>query len=118
MRRACAVIAVLIAVALSAGVDDAFAQHMATSTMVARPDLAQFQAAALEWLRATITSGQFIFGAALGVVLAESGRFVWRWSMRTLGIVCAVLGLILRHRLIAAGATVAVGYVVYYLYFV
>ncbi len=118
MRRACAVIAVLIALVLAAGVDDAFAQHMAPSTMVARPDLAQFQAAALEWLRATLTSGQFIFGAALGVALAEGGRFTWRWSMRTFGFVCAVLGLILRHRLIAAGGTAAVCYVLYYTVFV
>ena len=86
--------------------------------MVARPDLAQFQAAALEWLRATITSGQFIFGAALGVAMAEGGRFVWRWSMRILGFVCAVLGLLLRHRLIAAGCTAVAGYVVYYAFFV
>ena len=118
MRRACAFAAVMIAVALAAGVDDASAQRMATTTMVARPDLAQLQAAALEWLRVTITSGQFMFGAALGVAIAEGGRFVWRWSMRTLGFVSAVLGMLMRHRLIAAGCTAVAGYVVYYAFFV
>lgn len=118
MRRVSIIAALVLAVALGATADDALAQRIATSAMVARPDFAQFQAAVVEWLRATVISGPFVFGAAIGVVLAEGGRFLWRWSMRTLGIVNTTFGFVLRHRLIVAGLAAGLYYAAIYTVFI
>lgn len=99
---------------MTAGVDDAWAQRMATTTMAARPDFAEIQASAIEWLRETITSAQFVCGVILGVALAEGWRFIWRGAMRTFSIAHTTIGFVMHHRLIAAGIAAAIGYGVVY----
>jgi hypothetical protein len=44
-------------------------------------------------------------------VLAEGGRFLWRWSMRTFGVAQTAVRFVMHHRLIAV-ALVAVSYYV------
>jgi hypothetical protein len=112
MRRAFAIVCVTAAAALAAGMGEAWAQQMATTTtVVARPDFGQLQAMALDWLQVTVTSSQFIIGAAVGFALAEGGRFLWRWSMRTFGIAQTAVRFVMHHRLIVV-AGVAAGYYV------
>ena len=110
MRRVSAIACLVAAAVLTAGAAETWAQQM-TTTVVAQPDFAELQAMALEWLRVTVTSSQFIFGAAAGMVLAEGGRFLWRWSMRTFGVAQTAVRFVMHHRLIAV-ALVAVSYYV------
>jgi hypothetical protein len=115
MRRARAIAPLMLAAALAVGVGEAWAQQMATTTtVVARPDFGQIEAMTLEWFRETLTSPQFILGVALGVTLAECGRLLWRWSMRTFGAAQTTVRFILNHRLIAVAVLAAGYYVVAY----
>ena len=82
------------------------------SSMSPGADTAQLQSAALEWIRATTSSSQFIVGLVLGVVLAEAGRFLWHWIMRGLHGGLAATRFVVQHRLIAVVAAIAGYYVI------
>lgn len=87
------------------------APHVASS-MSPGADLGQLQSAALEWIRATASSSQFIVGLVLGVALAEGGRFLWHWIWRGLQGAMAATRFVIHHRLIALVAGIASYYVV------
>ncbi len=85
--------------------------HVATS-MAPGADPAQLQSAIVEWIRVTATSTQFLVGLAGGVVLAECGRFIWRWVCKALGGATTAAKFVMHHRLIAVAAA-GVGYYVF-----
>lgn len=106
-------VCVLIAAAFAVGAGEVWAQQMVTTTSaVARPDFAELQTMALEWLRTTVTSSQFICGAILGAAITEAGRFVWRWSMRTFGVAQTAARFVINHRLVAVAVIAASYYLV------
>lgn len=113
MRRAFAIVSIIVAAALAAGTGETWAQQMATTTTVVdRPDFAQLQASALDWLRATASSTQFVLGATVGIALTEAGRFLWRWSMRTFGVAQNAVRFVMHHRLIAVAIVAGSYYLV------
>ena len=117
MRGASVVSAVVVAVALCLGASDLLAKAqppIVIHSMTARPDLIQWQIAAWDWLRASMTSTSFLVGAGLGVVLAEVGRFVLRWALRAVGVATAAVNIVVRYRLLAVGIAAAIYYVAAY----
>lgn len=109
--------AVVLAVALCLDAGDLLAKAqtpIVIHSMTARPDLIQWQIAAWDWLRASVTSPSFLVGAGLGVLLAEVGRFALRWAMRALGLATAAVTFVVRYRLLAAGIAAAIYYVAAY----
>ncbi len=85
--------------------------QVATS-MVPGADASQVQSVIFEWIRVTVKSTEFLVGMAAGVVLAEAGRFLWRWICRALGGAAAATKFVIHHRLIAVAAA-GVGYYVF-----
>lgn len=117
MRRAGVLIAVMVAASFALGCGELMAKTQPTavvSGMTDRPDIAQLQAAALDWLQATVTSSQFVFGVIVGLVFAEGGRFMLRWLGKTLAAVVNVGRLVAHYRLMTAGALAAAYYVAVY----
>lgn len=84
---------VVVAVVLATGTSPAWA--------AATIDFAALNAAAIEWIRTTVTSTPFMVGTAIGVIISEGGRFAWRMLMNVWSIIAAILDIILRHRLVA-----------------
>ncbi len=113
MRSAGTVAVVVAFVALGLGDGELLAQAhkpAVASSMSTRTDLAEVQALAWDWLRANATATPFIVGLVLGVVLAEVGRFILRWLMRTLAFLNGTFQLVLRHRLVLASVAALVAY--------
>lgn len=103
MRGAGVIVLIVLAWAFGFADGEAVARthapHVANS-MSPGADPAQLQSAVVAWLRATVTSTQFIVGVAAGVVLAEALRFVLRWLGRAFGGAMWAVGFAVRHRLI------------------
>lgn len=117
MRGAGVIAALVVAAAVCAGAGDLLAQGkapVAVHSMTVRPDLMQLQAAAWEWMRASVTSSTFIAGTVIGVLCAEAGRFLVRWIVRAMGFAAGIVNLVVRYRLVVAGAAAAIYYVVAY----
>lgn len=117
MRGAGIVAAIVVAAAFGLDAGDLLAQArtpVVVTSMTARPDVAQLQSAAWEWITATITSTPFIVGIVLGVALAEAARFVLRWVMRGVGIAAISVRFVIHHRLLAAGLALCIYYVAAY----
>ena len=111
--RAVPVLYVLLAAAatsLCAGMALAETAPSYIAGMAIRPETMQFQALAVEWLRATIGSAQFIFGAVVGITFAEVGRRILRWAMRTLVFLNGTIQFLMRNRLMLCAIAVALGY--------
>lgn len=117
MRAAAILIALLVAASLGLGVGELLANSqtpVVITSMSSRPDLAQLQAAAWDWLSATVTAREFIYGAVAGVVLAECGRYLLFLLARTFSFVAALVALLIHYRLAAAAAAIALYYAAAY----
>lgn len=115
MRRAGALAIVVAAVVLGLGASELLAQSRGAANvpaMAARPDAAQLQAVAWEWARTTVASTPFLVGLGAGIVLAEAGRFLLRWLLRTAAFLNGTLHLVLRYRLAVAGVAGLLGYAI------
>jgi hypothetical protein len=115
MRGVGIVSALIVAWALGLGCDEVLARvqnpHVAQS-MSAGADPEQLQSAVWAWIVATAVSPQFLAGAGAGLILAETGRFVWRWAWRVLGGAAQAAQFLIHHRLIVVCTGVAAGYAV------
>ena len=117
MRGTGVLLAVIVAATLGLGCGELLAAAKApvvATSMTSRPDLAQLQSAAWEWLTATLTSTPFIVGLFVGIFLAEAGRFTLRWLLRLVGIAAHSVSFVVRYRLLAVGLSACIYYVTAY----
>lgn len=102
------------ALAVCLGCDDAWARqgvHVAQSVSVGTVS-DPLDSAVWAWILATSVSPQFLVGVALGVAIAEAGRFLWRSLCRLLGGAAHIINFLVQHRLMVVVTGLGAGYAV------